>query len=214
MPNRNLDNAFPTPTRFLAARDNPLCMALVTRVKFRFATEDWPWHLNRLRLLNYRAAIVGPQGSGKTTLLYELLDQLRGSGVACHHVFLPQDQDAYPRLLNEAFEKTDSILLVDGLERLSLRQRWNLLRRTKRGPGLVVNLHQPCRFPDRLPTWMRTSTSPQLIAEILKDLNLDLPEIQSAGVIAWEQSNGNIRDALRDLYDQFASGRFNEILSR
>jgi len=202
--------------QFLAARENPLCMDLVTRIKYRFAAQDWPWHLERLRKLNYRAAVVGPQGSGKTTLLYELLEHFRGSGIACHHVFLPRDRASYPGLLEQAFQKSraDSILLVDGMERLNLSERWNLLRMTKRGPGLVVNRHRACRFPQKLPTWLKTQTCPELMSQILKDLNLDAPVIQSTGAAAFAKSNGNIREALRDLYDQFSSGRFNEILAR
>jgi hypothetical protein len=205
-----------SPPRFLAARENPLCMDIVTRIKYRFASGDWPSHLDRLGNLNYRAAIVGPQGSGKTTLLYELYDRLCELGLACDHIFLPDDRHARTGLLNRALEKgvTDSVLLVDGMERLSLRQRWNLLRATRRGPGLVVNLHHECRFPEKIPIWIRTRTSPELIADLIRDLDLDVPEIQSAGAAALEKSNGNIRDALRELYDQFASGQFNKILSR
>ncbi len=213
---QDLEPTTQSQPRFLAARDNPLCMDLVTRIKYRFATGDWPAHLDRLRKLNYRAAVVGPQGSGKTTLLYELHDRLRESGITTCHIFLPKDRDTSTSLLNQVLEKqvNDTILLVDGIERLSLRLRWNLLRATRRGPGLVVSLHQELRFPEKIPTWIRTRTCPGLIADLLRDLDLDLPEIQSAGADALKKSNGNIRDALRDLYDQFASGRFNRILSR
>ena len=214
--NQELESTPPSSPQFLAARDNPLSMDWVTRLKYRFATENWPWHLERLKKLKFRAAVVGPQGSGKTTLLYELHDQLRDEGIPSHHVFVPNDSRAGTRLLIQAIEEfaNQSVLLVDGMERLSLRQRWNLLRSTRRGPGLVVNLHQDCRFPERIPTWIRTRTCPELLANLLQDLGLDTPEIQSAGAIALEQSQGNIRTALRVLYDQFASGRFNKILSR
>lgn len=39
------------------------------------------------------------------------------------------------------------------------------------------------------------------------------PEIISAAQIAFAKNNGNIRNALRELYDQFAAGGFNKILS-
>ena len=200
---------------FLAARKNPLCVELVTRIRYRFATRDWDWQLARLKQLNFRAAIIGPQGSGKTTLLYELLDHLRGSGVPCHHVFIPPNHRDHPPLLDEAIEKSraDSILLIDGMERLGIRQRQGLMNLTRQGQGLVVNLHRARRFPPRLPTWIRTTTSPNLMSQILKDLDLDSPEIQVAGAAAFAKSKGNIREALRDLYDQFSSGRFNKILS-
>lgn len=200
---------------FLAARDNPLCVAHVTRVKFRFAKDGWPGHLARLRELGFRASIVGPQGSGKTTLLSELAEQLRDANIRSHHLFLPQDREDHPKLVQRAIGHSSEggILLVDGIERLSLPARWSLLKRTRSSAGLVVNLHRPCRFPERLPIWISTSTSLDLMAQILKELGLDIPEIQLAAADAFTRRNGNIRDALRDLYDQFASGRFNTILS-
>lgn len=197
---------------FLAARENPLCLKWVTSVRYRFAQYDWNWHLARLRRLNYRAAIVGKRGTGKTTLLFELRDRLTASGIENHHVFLPQETADHTNLIAEALSKSHHghVILVDGIARLRYSQRQKLFRKTKHRSGVVVSVHTACR----LPTWIQTETNPALISDILRDLQLDLPDVQAAAQTAFTKSNGNIRDALADLYDQFASGRFNETLAR
>ena len=202
------------PTRrqhFLAARENPLCMWRLKQVRYRFGDHDWAWHLARLHDLNFRAAIVGKRGSGKTTLLNELKGRFSAVGIKNHHVFLPQTAVNHKSLIDQAIRasRTGQVVLVDGIERLRFTQRQKLFRKTSRGAGLVICVHTHCR----LPTWIRTRTHPALMSNILCDLKLDFPDIQTAGQTAFENSNGNIRDALADLYDQFASGRFNAFLS-
>jgi hypothetical protein len=196
---------------FLAARENPLRFNRVSKLGYRFAHHDWPCQLARLEALRYRAAIVGHQGSGKTTLLYELADQLNRANIANHHVFLPQATTDHPTMIQQAMtcSQNEAVLLVDGIERLSFIQRRQLLKRTKRGPGLVVAVHQACN----LPTWVHCRTNPELMKSVLTDLGLEDPAVQDAGLRAFENSDGNIREALRELYDQFSTGRFNDILS-
>ena len=43
--------------------------------------------------------------------------------------------------------------------------------------------------------------------QVLHDLGVATPEVLKAGDAAFEKSRGNIRDALRLLYDQFADGQ-------
>ena len=196
---------------FIPARENPLAVHRTSNVAFRFADHDWEFHLKRLRALNFRAAIVGAQGSGKSTLLAELLGRLEAASVKAHLLFLPQAPEQHQPMLSKAFELSEQgyILLVDGIERLGFFQRRDLIKRTRNSAGLVITLHHP----GKLPTWIKTETTAQLMEAVLIDLKLDHPEILSAGEIAFARHDGNIRNALRDLYDQFAAGEFNEILS-
>jgi len=205
---------------FLPARENPLAVNLTSNIEFRFSDHDWEFHLERLRKMNFRAAIVGQQGSGKSTLLRELTLQLRQRSIENHFVFLPQAlRQALPQarqqhqlMLDQAFEHSEKgcVLLVDGIERLNFFQRRDLLKRTRNSAGLVITKHHRCK----LPTWVQTQTSPALMTQVLVDLKLDHPAFLSAGEAAFAKHGGNIRNALRDLYDQCAAGGFNEILSR
>ncbi|MGY8748092.1 MAG: hypothetical protein ACKVHR_08570 [Pirellulales bacterium] len=198
-------------TNFLAARHNPLCCNRVSKLGYRFAQHDWPRQLARLQELQYRAAIVGQQGSGKTTLLSELVGQLDGSNISNHHVFLPRETTEHRTIVGCAIKRCrrGAVILVDGVERLGFIQRRRLVTQTKRGPGLVVAVHRPCK----LSTWVHCRTNPELMRSVLLDLGLRDPAILASGNQAFENSGGNIREALRELYDQFASGRFNDILS-
>ncbi len=201
----------PQTPKFLPARENPLAVNRTSSIQFRFADHDWEFHLGRLRQLNFRAAIVGQQGSGKSTLLRELNRQLQQHYIPSHFVFLPRQRQHHQPMLELAFEHVENcVLLVDGVERLNLFQRRDLFKRTRNSAGLVITKHHRCK----LPTWIQTQTSLDLMTEVLVDLQLDQPEFLSAGEIAFAKHNGNIRNALRDLYDQCAAGGFNEILSR
>ncbi len=197
---------------FLAARENPVKSDRVNNIEFRLAEHDWQWQLNKLRSLKYRASILGHQGSGKTTLLYALAELLNRRSIANHHVSLPPQTTHHGALVQHAITRSENgaILLVDGIERLSFMSRWQLFRQTRRGAGLVVTAHRSCS----LPTWIHCKTSPELMVSILEDLGLGDHRIRIAALRAFENSSGNVRNALRDLYDQFAAGRFNDILSR
>ena len=197
---------------FLSARENPLAVNRTSSIAFRFAQHDWKFQLERLRALNFRAAIVGSQGSGKSTLLAELPERLNEASVQNHFVFLPQLRDQHQPMLREAITLSEQghVLLVDGIERLSFFQRRDLIKRTRNSAGLIVTQHHT----GKLPTWIKTETTPELMTAVLVDLKLDQPEILAAGEIAFAKHHGNIRNALRDLYDQCAAGGFNEILTR
>jgi len=190
--------------RHLPARENPLAMSLTTNIAFRFASHDWKYHFQRLSELGFRAAIVGRRGSGKSTLLAELHHEFERRGVGSHFVFLPQDRAQHQSMLNTAFDCSEAgcVLLVDGIERLGWFQMRQLFKRTQNSAGLVVTKHHRCK----LPTWIKTKTSPKLMTDLLIDLDLGDSQITRAGTVAFEKHDGNIRNALRDLYDQFAAG--------
>ena len=198
---------------FLPACDNPVNIERVTTLPFMLVKFDWDYHFESLAQLNFRAAIVGPMGSGKTTLMNELTNQLNERKYKTHQLFLPHESNHHREMIKCAIRESLSnhkIVLVDGIERISMLQRHHLYRKTKQSAGLIINVHKPCR----LPTWYRCSTSPDLMCKLLTRLGLDQPSIQTAGQVAFSKHNGNIRLALRDLYDQFSSGEFNSILSR
>jgi energy-coupling factor transporter ATP-binding protein EcfA2 len=183
----------------VSAANNPLRMDRLERIPFRFQIGDWQQHLKRLKQLKFRVAIVGKKGSGKTTLL----EQLQGR-INQHLVQLPLDKTQHEQLLATAVEasRNGKVVLLDGIERLTFWQRRKIYSATKSGPGLIVVVHRPCK----LPTWVHCRTNPELMDSMLLELDLDQTVYRSAGRDAFQQAGGNIRDALRLLYDQFADG--------
>ena len=197
---------------FVTARHNPFATDLLHAVPFRFFHADWEENLQRLAKLNYRAAIVGQRGSGKSTLLRELVKRLPTVGRPVTYLSLPMEKTTHGRLLTASLASPSrgAVLVVDGIERLSLINRFRLMRETKYLPGLVATRHRT----GRLPTWIHCRTSMTLLREILQDLQLSQPDIIAAGEQAFLRSRGNIRDTLRALYDLYAMGEFSSITDR
>jgi len=168
-------------------------------------TRGVPWDrlLERFEALGRRAAIVGLHGAGKTTLLEDLEPRLAGRGYRLRKVFLrdgqrrlgPQRSALLARL------QPGDLLLVDGAEQLAPWAWWELQRRARRAAGLLITVHEP----GRLPTLWESRTSPGLLADLAAELvgpaeaaTLPLAEL-------FERHRGNLRDALRELYDLYAA---------
>lgn len=197
--------------KMIPARRNPFATEHVTKIAFRFEKGDWTSNLRRLVPLGFRCAIIGPQGSGKTTLLADLEMRLNDlTDQEAHYVFLPQEKEEHHELVQDAISASEKgkVVLLDGLERLALRKKFNLFRATHRG-GLIVTAHNPMRLPPfNLPTWIKTETSELLLDYILAELKMDSPDVRAAGKAAMVKHRGNVRNVLRDLYDRHASKRF------
>jgi hypothetical protein len=189
------------------ARDNPFATDRVLAVRYRLAGTTWEELLARLARLRHRAALVGPEGAGKTTLLEDLAPRLAERGFRIHLVQLREGERRLPagdRALPRRFGPRDLVLL-DGADALT-RPAWLGLRlRTRPAGGLVVTSHRP----GLLPTLHRCTTSPELLAGIVRDL---LGAGESAGTCPPElpaelftRHGGNLRDALRELYDRWAA---------
>ncbi len=187
------------------ARLNPLAAAKTDALQFQFQQGDWESELEKLRRLNFRAAIVGAKGRGKTTLLEQLHFRLKVLG---HHSSLrrtPAAKADQTDLLTEtAALSSNSILLLDSAEQLTRsNRRLLLLAVERRNLGLVVTTHRP----EFLPTWIECRTSSELLHSLLKQL---LPGENSGweayANVAFRKHAGNIREVFRELYDLYASG--------
>jgi len=184
----------------LRARDNPFAVQRVLEVRYRLpAGLTWEALLDRLAALRWRAAIVGPHGRGKTTLLEDLAPRLNALGFRVRTVTL---KESHPRLdrqdkrLLRGLGPGD-VLLFNGAEQLG-RLEWLLLKhRTRRAGGLVVTSHRP----GLLPTLLECETTPELLVEILRELGEGgEPEVEDL----YARHCGNLREALRELYDRWA----------
>ena len=188
----------------MRARDNPFAVDRVLAVRYRLAGTTWEELLARLAALGGRGALVGPEGSGKTTLLEDLAPRLAGRGLRVHLISLREGEHRLPaepgRSLPQRLGVGDFVLL-DGADALSRLAWLDLRRRARHAGGLVVTLHRP----GRLPTLHRCETDPELLAGIVRDL---LREEGREAVPCLREllarHDGNVRTALRELYDVWA----------
>lgn len=193
----------------MRARDNPFSTDRVLRVRYRPQGVTWDALLARLEALGWRAAIVGPEGSGKTTLLEDLAPLLRGRGLTTRPVGVTREAPRLPRRVEDnlvAGIGPRDVVLFDGADLLPWLDWHRFKRRTARaGGGLVITAHRP----GRLPTLVECATSPALLMEIVTAL-LGPGEaarwrdrVESLG----RKHRGNLREALRELYDIHAGPR-------
>lgn len=170
----------------MRARDNPFATDRVLRVRYRLLGTTWEDLLAQLESLNFRAAIVGPEGSGKTTLLEDLEPHLRARGFpVCHWRFDDRKRSTPP-------VHKSGVVLLDGAEVLRPWEWWWYSRRL---PRLVITAHRP----GLLPTLWECRTTPALLEEIVAGLH---PGAKTEGL--FEKHGGNLRVALRELYDRYA----------
>lgn len=179
-------------------RQNPFRCARISALPYRFASGfSWPTLLSRLNQLNNRGAIVGPEGSGKTTLLEQLQPHLNALG---HQTALVR-VTASGQIPNLRLTSRD-FLLLDSAERLGWWQWQTFKHRTRHCAGVVITAHRP-----RLLRTLFTCRTSRVLFETLVEELLPAqsppanvrPLQDLADVFARHQ--GNIRAALRELYD-------------
>jgi hypothetical protein len=195
----------------MKARDNPFGASRVL-ASIRFvcpagrpggaAEETAADLLPRLATLGHRAAIVGPHGSGKTTLLEDLEGLLARRGFGVRHVRLDTLDRRLPHRwrIHAARLGPRDVVCLDGAEQLGplrwLWFRWSV----RRAGGVIITAHRG----GRLPTLIDCATSVDLLDRIIARL---VPAPVSGAPTAAElfvRHGGNLRDALRDLYDVYA----------
>jgi hypothetical protein len=149
--------------------------------------------LARLAELRYRAAIIGPKGSGKTTLLEDLAARLAAKGIRGRMIRLDSTGRRLPDL-SGVHER--EIVLCDGAEQLSRVDWWRLRLQSRRAAGLVITSHHR----GLLPTLHRCRTSPALLWELTVALGARVGNERCVDL--HDRHRGNLRDAMRELYDE------------
>lgn len=188
----------------MRARENPFAVQRVLAVRYRLPDDAWDDLLERLALLRFRAALVGPHGHGKTTLLEDLGARLAGRGFRLRPVTLHAGERrlaaSQRRELFGGLTSSD-LLLLDGAEQLG-RLAWLEVRgRTRRAAGLVITAHRP----GLLPTLHECRTTPELLMGIVRDLlGPEAEGLRGRVEELFLRHGGNVREALRDLYDCYA----------
>jgi hypothetical protein len=85
---------------------------------------------------------------------------------------------------------------LDGAEQLGRVGWWSFLRKARRARGLVITSHRA----GLLPTLVECETSAPLLREIVECLHPGRPAID----LLFDRHGGNVREALRELYDLHA----------
>ncbi|MCG8455765.1 MAG: hypothetical protein MI919_05745 [Holophagales bacterium] len=193
------------------ARDNPFRVARQEALGFRLGrgsdVATWPALEARLERHGFRGAIVGPKGTGKTTLLHELEDRFEAWGWRVCRLRLSRHTPRPPAAERRRIARglgPQTLLSVDGAEQLGRAAFWHL-RFLARGAGaLVITAHRP----GLLPTLLETNSSPDLLVELVAELAPELVAELEPGLDAlYERHAGNLRECLRELYDNWAEGR-------
>lgn len=188
----------------MRARDNPFSTDRVLRLRYRPQGTTWEQLLSRLEALRYRAAIVGPQGSGKTTLLEDLEPHLRSRGLEPRMLQLHGGQRRFkPAELHAACAGMgpQSVILLDGADHLSWLS-WLAFRfRCRQAGGLLVTSHRS----GLLPTLVDCTTSLNLLDALVRELIANRVDALPVALDdLFHRHRGNLRDAIRTLYDLFA----------
>jgi hypothetical protein len=192
----------------MRARENPFAAERVLSIRYELADGDLGTLIARLAHLRYRAAIVGRHGSGKTTLLEDLEPPLARAGFRIRHLRLDADHRAFPRgFLAQWAASLDArdLVCVDGAEQLDARQ-WMMFRwRTRHAGGLLITSHRR----GWLPTLIECTTSPELLAGIVRRLAPEPSGVRTpTAADLFARHRGNLREALRELYDVYAARVF------
>ncbi len=189
----------------MKARDNPFTTNRIHRIRYRLYGMTWEELLERLRELNHRAALVGPEGSGKTTLLEDLEPRLCEQGFTIKHLRLDRTGRIFPRSFLEPFLASltrRDVILFDGADLMN-RPAWLWLKwQTKKAGGLVITSHRN----ELLPTLVKCETSLDLLDEIVNELlGEESATMRDLTQQLYLRHQGNLRNVLRELYDFYAA---------
>ena len=128
------------------AATHPLRISQLEQLPFELP-EDWTWDAveERLEQLGYRGAVVGPHGSGKTTFLLELAERLKRRGRQVEVLFtnLEAGKRLPPHWLDTLSRANHgTVVIADGYDVLSWRQRRKLRRVLRPQGGLLITAHR------------------------------------------------------------------------
>ncbi len=184
----------------MRARDNPFAVDRLHALRFRGADVAALW----TRAASLRVcALVAAEGSGKTTLLLELAAHARYLGYRTVWIQLRRDARRLSAAHRAELATVGAldVVCVDGADLLPRRDRGWLARRTHPAVAVIGTLHTP----GWMPTLASLTTSPALLDEIVCELTgSSLTALAGDRDAIYARHHGNLRSALRELYDVVA----------
>ncbi len=188
----------------MQANENPFRLGRADALAYHLSDTTWETLLSRLDALDYRAAIVGPYGSGKTTLLRSLASRLGQDRFRFRPLRLWEEQRLFPRGFLRPFLAgltQRDLILFDEADQLPWPIWYYFKRRSHAAGGLIITSHRS----GRLPTLIQCTTSPALLGQVITELlGQSLPDHQRQVARLYRKHNGDVRQALRELYDVYA----------
>lgn len=188
-------------------RDNPFSAQRIDRLPWRPAAGQPGVDalLERLAKLGGSAAVVGPKGRGKSTLLAAVARLLEDRGLSVRRLRAsPHDipERSALRSFLAAVGEADALLL-DGYDHLGVWWRHRVRRAGRRAAVLLVAAHRP----GPLPVLLEARSTPELLAELVDELleGRPPPVPQPPADELFRRHDGNLRLALRELYDRCAA---------
>ncbi len=189
----------------MKARENPFNTERLNEIRYHLIKGTWENLMEKLAGMNYRASIIGPHGSGKSKLLYDLQIRLSDSGFGAKTVFLNREKRSLDkRFLNTFLENLSQrdMIFFDGADLMGRLEWRRFKQRTAGAAGLIVTSHRA----HLLPLLMRCSTTPDLLHGIVRQLlGEQAAELHITTDAIYHKHRGNMRDAIRELYDIYAS---------
>lgn len=194
----------------MIARDNPFRVTQLHQIRYRLLNSDWPTLFttlfDRLVILNYRGAIIGPHGSGKTTLIETLIIELTTRNFIVRLLRLNEEKTNFPFSFYRELASTirpDEIIILDGAEQLDYFS-WQYFKFiTRKAKGLIITTHNA----DRLPTLIECDVNKELLNNILWELlGPAANSLRDQADKLYDQHQGNLRNVLRAFYDMCANG--------
>ncbi|MDA7503691.1 AAA family ATPase [bacterium] len=187
----------------MKAKDNPYRVERIHSLPFLFSDQDFDRFYQVVEDHNFRGAIVGPHGSGKTTLVENLIKEFQSRQIQITHCRLKDDGQSanYIRLrkwIDQA--PSDSILILDSAGLLSWWKWRGLLKESAKYKGLIITTHQP----GRLTTLINTKPTFETLQSVIVHLKIAESPSKSHLIELFNKHRGNIRECLRELYDEFA----------
>lgn len=164
--------------------------------------EPWTEIESRVRATGFRGAIVGPHGHGKSTLMFRLAKLDPPAGHEEHGVIQVMPDGSNLRQVKHAIATHKGYLFIDGYDLLPWRTRAALRKRRE----VIMTSHRETR----LPTLVRCETTPGLLDDLVGRLSPNVREALGENdlMLLHARHAGNVRDALRELYDRVAVGEF------
>ena len=171
--------------------------------------------LTRFETNGFRGQIVGPHGVGKSSLVADLLPDWTTIFQEIGHITIRGGKQFQSELetrwlgdtkQSDGTKQRSKLIIVDGLERWSIMNRQLLIQSANQKEfGLLATVHMPIRG---LPLLCRLEPRLDIFEQIVTDLCADVTAFKQDELKdVFEKADGNFREGLMLLYDQYEATR-------